>query len=380
MTTKFTLQESEKKEIQKRGFFVLKNTTFFRFLKSGISIFLLSGLITGMLSLILLFADNVWRESSLDIYSNYMWKSPYIWILFWLLASIYLVYNYSISSKLFFSEKWILAYGIISSKVEIEKKDENLSLLSSIIWNIKDALKYVYDLVGMISFSRNNPASMLLAIIGTWWILGLYQVWLILWNFLGINESYLQLLWWDFVLRIVFAFSPLVIILFTGLLGNYIIHKINPLYAFWNLWSHIQSLTPTIKEKSREIEANFQEDMDFGKLRSGFSDLSASLAKVSEYILKLEIAEKKANKWNLFDSVKYINSLKWDIVKPLIALRSFLSTRLSELEESKGEMRELRVKVGWWEETLALQSARTEPLMVELRENIEKLDTMIEKL
>lgn len=154
----------------------------------------------------------------------------------------------------------------------------------------------------------------------------------------------------------------------------------NPLYVFSNLWSHIQSLTPMIEEKSREIEANFREDMDFGKLRSGFSDLSASLAKVSEYIVKLEQAEKKANKWNLFDSVKYINSLKWDIVKPLVALRSFLSTRLTELEQSKGEMQKVRVKAWWWEEALTLQSARTEPLMIELRGNIEKLDVMIGKM
>ena len=153
----------------------------------------------------------------------------------------------------------------------------------------------------------------------------------------------------------------------------------NPLYVFSKLWSKIQSLTPTIEEKSREIETAFREDMDFAKLRKGFDSLSSSLAKVSEYIVKLEVAEKKANKWNLFDSEKYIGSLKWDIVKPLVGLRSFLSTRLGELEQAKGEMRELRVKVGWWEEALSLQSARTEPLMVELRGNIEKLDGMIGK-
>ncbi len=36
--------------------------------------------------------------------------------------------------------------------------------------------------------------------------------------------------------------------------------------------------------------------MDFAKLRKGFDSLSSSLAKVSEYIVKLEVAEKKANK------------------------------------------------------------------------------------
>lgn len=73
-----TLTPQEKKELEKRGFFVLNNTTFFRFFKNSISIFLLSGLVTGMLTLILLFADNAWRESSLDIYGNYIWKSPYV--------------------------------------------------------------------------------------------------------------------------------------------------------------------------------------------------------------------------------------------------------------------------------------------------------------
>lgn len=91
--------------------------------------------------------------------------------------------------------------------------------------------------------------------------------------------------------------------------------------------------------------------------------------------------EKKANKWNLFDSTKYINSLKWDIVKPLVALKSLLEKKKTELEANKQEIKKVRVRIGWngERENLNLTSKRTESLIQELTENIEKLDRMIEK-
>ena len=375
-----TLTPQEKKELEKRGFFVLNNTTFFRFFKNSISIFLLSGLVTGMLTLILLFADNAWRESSLDIYGNYIWKSPYVWILICLIASVYWIYSYTISSKIFFSEKGILGYGILSNAVSIKKKDRNLSFFSSILWHVRNFFKYLYDLLSIISSPKKNPASMLLAIVGTWGILWLYQVWVILWDFLGINESYFQLFWWDFIWRIGFAFFPLLLISFLWLVGNFLIRKINPLYAFGNLGEKIQKLTPQISEKSQEIQQNFVSDMNYRVLSDGFDGLTSTFSQIISLVIRLELVEARANKGNLFDSERYISSLRSDIVWPLRSLRDFLDTKRTALTVSREELSRVRVQVGGTSENRDLASARTEPLMRELTENIERLDTMIEKM
>ena len=107
----------------------------------------------------------------------------------------------------------------------------------------------------------------------------------------------------------------------------------------------------------------------------------ASVEEKAAYVIKLEQIEQKANKWNLFDSEKYIGSLREDIVKPLVSLKTFLEKKKTELETSKTELQKVRVRVWWnWEiENLELQSKRSEPLIQELTENIEKLGWMIEK-
>ena len=156
---------------------------------------------------------------------------------------------------------------------------------------------------------------------------------------------------------------------------------------FWNLGSKIQSLTPRITEESEKIEKEFSTDMNFRTLSDSFDTLAKDFSQISSYVIKLETIEQKANKWNLFDSEKYIGSLREDIVKPLTTLRSFLKKKKTELEASEEEMKKVRVRVGWswkswwnWEiENLELQSKRSEPLRAELTENIEKLDVMIEK-
>lgn len=156
---------------------------------------------------------------------------------------------------------------------------------------------------------------------------------------------------------------------------------------FWNLGSKIQSLTPRITEESEKIEKEFSTDMNFRTLSDSFDTLAKDFSQISSYVIKLETIEQKANKWNLFDSEKYIGSLREDIVKPLTTLRSFLEKKKTELEASEQEMKKVRVRVGWswhtwwnWEiENLELQSKRSEPLRAELTENIDKLDIMIEK-
>jgi hypothetical protein len=48
--------------------------------------------------------------------------------------------------------------------------------------------------------------------------------------------------------------------------------------------------------------------------------------------------EKKANKGNIFDSEKYINSLRTDIVEPLNSLKVFLEKQKEELLQSEKEL------------------------------------------
>ncbi len=176
---------------------------------------------------------------------------------------------------------------------------------------------------------------------------------------------------------------------FTSTILTNFLYLISPLYAFWNLWSKIQSLTPRISESSEKIQKEFSTDMNFSVLSNWFATLASDFSKISGYVLKLEQIEKKANKWNLFDSEKYIGSLREDILTPLISLKKFLEQKKIELEASREELKDIQsqrqrvqVQVGW-PDTLTgnteLQSKRTEPLIIELTENIEKLGTMIEK-
>ena len=180
-----------------------------------------------------------------------------------------------------------------------------------------------------------------------------------------------------------------------------LVEHFHPLYAFWNLWSKIQSLTPRISLQSEKIEKEFSSDMNFHILSDSFDTLSSDFQKIIGYVIKLEQIEKKANKWNLFDSEKYITSLREDITKPLISLKSFLEKQKKALEVSQEELQEMtqpqekvRVRAGWmsqWNQSTQknqrtelignaeLSSKRTEPLIAELTENIEKLEVMVGK-
>lgn len=175
--------------------------------------------------------------------------------------------------------------------------------------------------------------------------------------------------------------------LFLLLVWQKVYQSLTPLYAFWNLWSKIQSLTPHISESSERIQKEFSTDMNFTILSKWFATLASDFSKVSWYVLKLEQIEKKANKWNFFDSEKYISSLREDVLSPLYSLKKFLEQKKMQLEASQEELKNIQtqnqriqVQVGW-PDTLTgnadIQSKRTEPLIHELTENIEKLEVMI---
>lgn len=119
--------------------------------------------------------------------------------------------------------------------------------------------------------------------------------------------------------------------------------------------------------------------MSFPILSGWFDTLSKTFTQIITLVIWLEQVEKKANKWNLFDSEKYISSLRSDIVEPLKWLKSFLERQKQELESSQKELQRVQV---WWKNELdsqsILSSKRSESLLAELTENIEKLGEMIE--
>ena len=171
----------------------------------------------------------------------------------------------------------------------------------------------------------------------------------------------------------------LVLVLFY--IGKILYDSSHPLYAFGNLWEKIQKLTPKIEEKSHEVQDNFQNDMNFWVLSDGFDSLSSDFSEIISLVIRIEKVEKRANKWNLFDSEKYINSLRSDIVKPLKFLKSFFEEQKAELLNSQKEFQ--KVRIGWLSELSSwseLSSKRNELILVELTENIGKLDEMIEKI
>jgi hypothetical protein len=121
--------------------------------------------------------------------------------------------------------------------------------------------------------------------------------------------------------------------------------------------------------------------MNFSLLHSWFEKLSSTFSQIVSLVLKLENIEKKVNKWNIFDSTKYINTLKLDIINPLTSLKAFLGKHKQELMNSQKELS--RVRLWWNEEESAnreLASKRSESLMIELEKNIGSLDEMIGKM
>ncbi len=159
-----------------------------------------------------------------------------------------------------------------------------------------------------------------------------------------------------------------------------LVEHLHPLYAFWNLGEKIQKLTPDIESQSQIIQNEFKKDINFVTLHSGFEELSNTFNTIIALVLKLERIEARANKWNLFDSEKYINSLRTDITEPLTSLKEFLMKQRQELIESQRELSRVRI---WWSEGSGnrdLTSKRDESIIAELDTNIGALETMIQKM
>jgi hypothetical protein len=203
-------------------------------------------------------------------------------------------------------------------------------------------------------------------------------------SFISILIFLLFFLFIKWGMYICFGFFVWVLLLF---ISRIIFQSFHPLYSFWNIWEKIQKFTPEIEVQSKLIQSNFKKEQNFNILSEGFDSLSSTFSQIVSLVIKLEKVETRANKWNLFDSEKYINSLRSDIIEPLKSLRVFLENQREKLQSSQVELQRVRLKVGWdpslhsgWQEHAELASKRTEPLLRELSENIEKLDLMISKM
>lgn len=364
-----TLSNEQNKELSKRGFFV-KEYFSFKFLLKTLTIAFI-GVSTSVANI-----KHLWPEVIKNLLTSFtQWDilitAYMLFIALILLSTIVLV--------------WVFLYKIFVSYVFSWKffyTQESIYAYSRTYYSVWD-IKWLWVLL---IFNRPNPKIHNPFIEDLLYCM-LVGIMFIVLSLAGLLIIYLYLVW----------------ILVLALLLRQLVEHFHPLYAFGNLWSKIQSLTPRITEESEKIEKEFSTDMNFRTLSDSFDTLSTDFSQISSYVIKLETIEQKANKWNLFDSEKYIGSLREDIVKPLISLRSFLEKKKTELEKSKEEIRNLwaldgetssawqkvrvRVWVGWswntwwnWEtENLELSSKRSEPLIQELTENIEKLDIMIVK-
>ncbi len=181
-----------------------------------------------------------------------------------LIRSIYWYFN---SWKTFYNNDSIIENWFIKSINTFEKNNSYLSWIHSFMW------------------SNNKETTIIF-----------YSIFIL---FL-ITISYgLELISYSNILL-----TTLYIVVFT-LLGRFLYQSFHPLYAFGNIGEKIQKLTPQIEEKSRQIQSEFQSDMNFSILSNGFDSLSATFSEIVALVIKLEKVETRANKWNLFDSEKY---------------------------------------------------------------------------
>lgn len=292
-------------------------------------------------------------------------------------------------------------------------------IIWSITWGFILAGKIFYHEKGVIFWWRNYPSEelsyeLIRKTLRKFWFLPLNKnisgnsfsimnylnsLWLVIWNnqgptfmfliFLIISTDYIsiRLIIIDYIVHsgyfwILMSLVYIISVLFIIGISISILHRIlNPLYAFWNIGMKIQELAPEIEQESNLIQLEFQKEKNLAVLHSGFNSLSLTFSQIMELVLKLEKVEKRANKGNLFDSEKYIGSLRTDITAPLVELKKFLEKQREELLKSQKEL--MRVMTGGSstiQGNVELGDKRGDILLQELNTNIEKLEGMLYKL
>lgn len=337
-TLELTIEEQD--ELRKKGFLVKSNFSIFDFTITIISILIYISVLSLIYAFLLSLPVFLWRIS---LYESINFNL--IFQILWLIGLIPIV---GFFITFLFSWKTFLSWN---SVIEFWK-----------IWPSKwKYFLYMFNSIRQRLYKSDKG-----------------RVIMIVGPFFGISFFYVYNILMDGVI------TP-VLLWLTGILGwlfliRYIFQYFHPLYAFGNLWEKIQKLTPQISTTSISIQDNFQKGMNYSILSDGFDSLSSTFSQIVSLVIGLEKIESRANKGNLFDSEKYINSLRTDITEPLISLRIFLEKQRDELIQSQKELS--RVRVGWSDESTSIElaSKRWEPLIQELTENIEKLSEMIGKI
>ncbi len=363
------LNKQEFENFEKRGFFVKKNYLLKDYIKHLLLLpIYISWASIGLLILFCLIYPimlNIFPENISNL-AKYITTTTLIWIFIY--PIILYVKSYISAWVTFFIWNSKIEHWLFGNTWENLMKNNNLWLLE----------RYLYKI--SIFFSKSNSWNILDSL-KTKFMVYIFVPFIVL-IFLPIS-----LFGWrnDEVLHFILNLIILYFITTTSiiLMMNFIriiFQSINPLYAFGNIWEKIQFLTPRIEEQSKKIQSEFQSDMNYSVLSDGFDLLSATFSEIIALVIKLEKVEARANKWNLFDSEKYINSLRSDIITPLTSLKAFLEKQKTEVLKSQKELTRVRVWGSEWSENIELQSKRSESLVQELTENIEKLDVMIGKM
>ena len=342
----------EQIEIERRGFFVkeiLNKKQYFITLLSYLCVYMIWALTLMFWILIIWSSIAKYSEVVSTLILNWMLTKYYYASLFgMILLYLYITLKFWVFRYLMQSENAYIinneSYQYID-QIPTRYFDEKQKI-NNLWWKFLEYLKNPW-----ISYSRNLKDA--------------------IWNFLI----------WLLMICLTWIILILNIILFiVGIMIMKLMEYIIPTSYFIKLWVKIQTLTPQIEEQSKQIQSEFSSDMNFSTLSAGFDSLSNTFSKIVWFVIKLEKVEARANKWNLFDSEKYINSLRSDIVEPLKSLKEFLEDQKNKLLESQKELIQVRV---WGSEesgNTELASKRSESLIMELTENIEKLDVMIGKM
>lgn len=353
------LNRDEKKQIEKVGFIVKRLISpyqYFITLFSHSAFYLFLSIFPYIFIMIVLSSfQNISIQTINTVSDFFMFGYWYILFPGFLLLVLYITYKYSIFQRVMISSKRkVMVNNTIYediSDIPIRILQRSLRI-NQVWWDLVDWAKTPPKMQISDFFGRNNLRMFVSYVV----------IWLLFWLLTGT----------------IFLISILLFIVW--LMIVYVSDNILTFNRFTFIGLKIQNLTISIHEQSQLIQSEFEKDMNFSVLHSGFEKLSRTFSSIVELVLKLEKIEARANKGDLFDSAKYIGSLRADIVTPLTELKKFLESQRKQLLESQRELS--RVRVGWPDTSanIELQSKRSESILQELDTNIAKLGEMITKI
>ncbi len=337
------LNKQEKVELEKRGFFVKEILTYYMLLKILLRIpWIFIVIIIPIYIILFSIISFLWYEE-MQV-SQIIWSTTEITLGITSTVYLLILLSYTFLWKLFFTQDKVYAYTKKFWSIKQIWLFNKTLFLSNIFLQKDDYALYI-PFITMIVFTL---------------------------PFLFLYNKFQDI--------IILFYSSILFLPTLPYILRQLVEHFHPLYAFGNIWEKIQKLTPRIEEQSQKIQSEFQSDMNFSVLSNWFDALSTTFTDIVSLVIKLEKVEARANKGNLFDSEKYINSLRSDIITPLNSLRTFLEKQKTELIQSQKELTRVRVWGKEGTENMELQSKRSESLIQELTENIEKLDVMIGKM